>query len=161
MKEKIKIFIARMVVKKKVKIIFVIIGVVFLLYLSCYHYTDSYEFGMTQNFFTGEVKPDGHAGRHITYPWVLATKIDTRPHRVSIASATRNLNCRLVQFDPSKYQELIRIEGFHYYWWYNRFSFNSGQETYRGVDNLLLGHSYGNNRGSFVKIIQEIGDESN
>lgn len=133
-------------------------SVFFLFYLPFYHWTDSYEFGITYNLFTGEVKPDKHTGHHLTAPWVIETKIDTRPQRICIASATRNMNCRLVQFDTSQWKELIRIEGFHYYWWYNRFSFNSGQETYRGLSNLLLGHSYGNTRGSFVKIIQQNGE---
>ena len=135
-------------------------GFVFMFYLAFYHYTDNYEFGLTYNLFTGEVKPDRHTGHHLTYPWVLETSIDIRPQRVCITSASRNINCRLVQFDTSEYRELIRREGFRYYWWYNRFSFNSGQETYRGVTNLLLGHAYGANRCPCVKILQEVGDET-
>lgn len=130
-------------------------------YLSCYHYTRSHEFGLVYNLITGEVKPDGRSGHHLSYPWVLAAKIDARPIRVCIASVSRNLNCRLVKFDTSQYRELIKTEGFRYYWWYNRLSFNSGQETYRGTANLLLGHSYGINRGSFVIILEEIGDDTN
>ena len=139
---------------------FYTIGVIFLLYFSCYHYTDNNEFGITYNLFSGKVLPDSHTGHHFTAPWVLETSIDTRPHRVCIASASRNLNCRLVQFEPSQYMELISREGFRYYWWYNRFSFNSGQETYRGVDNLLLGHSYGSNHCPCVTVLQEVGDET-
>lgn len=145
--------------KKKIKIASTVATIIFVCYLVFYHYTDSYEFGITYNVFTGECKADKHTGHHLTMPWVLATKIDTRPQRICIASATRNLDCRLVQFDTTQWRELIKFEGFRYYWWYNRFSFNSGQETYRGVRNLLLGHSYGKNRGSFVKIIQVVGDE--
>lgn len=144
--------------------LFIRIGVpvlsLFVLYLALYHYTDQYEFGITYNLVTGEVKPDSHTGHHLTAPWVLATKIDTRPQQVCITSASRNLNCRLVQFDPTKWKELIQLEGFHYYWWYNRLSFNIGQKTYRGVPNLLLGHSYGQNRCSCVRILQEVGDEN-
>ena len=73
--------------------------------------------------------------------------------------SSRNINCRLVQFDTSQWKALVQYEGFHYYWWYNRISFSWSQETYRGVDNLLLGHAYGVNRGKFVKILQEIGDQ--
>jgi hypothetical protein len=146
-------------IKREIKIAGIILITIFICYLAFYHYTDSYEFGITYNCFTGEIKPDKHTGHHFTTPWVLATKIDTRPQMVCIASASRNLNCRLVQFDTSQWRELIKFEGFRYYWWYNRFSFNSGQQTFRGVRNLLLGHSYGKSRGSFVKILEEIGDE--
>lgn len=145
--------------KKKIKILGIVAVVIFVCYLAFYHYTDSYQFGITYNVFTGELKSDKHTGHHLTLPWVLATKIDTRPQRVCIASATRNMDCRLVQFDTTQWRELVQFEGFHYYWWYNRFSFNSGQETYRGVRNLLLGHAYGDSRCSCVKIIQEAGDE--
>lgn len=146
--------------KRTKKVLFSITSALFLFYVFCYHYTDSYEFGITYNMFTGEIKPDKRTGHHITAPWVRATKIDTRPQRVCIASKARNMNCRLVQFDTSQWRELIKIEGFRYYWWDNRISFNSGQETYRGVRNLLLGHAYGENRCSCVKILQEIGDEN-
>lgn len=137
----------------------VTVTALFLCYLMFYHHSESYEFVITRNIITGDSKPDSHTGHHFTWPWVLAAKIDTRPHKVCIASASRNMNCRLVQFDTSKWEELLAYEGFHYYWWYNRFSFNWSQETYRGVDNLLLGHSFGRTRGSFVKILQEVGDE--
>jgi len=146
---------------KKYIYITIIVFLVSLFYFGFYHYTDNYEFGIRYNLFTGEIKPDPRTGHHLSYPWVLVTKIDTRPHRICIVSASKNINCRLVQFDPPKYMELIQKEGFHYYWWYNRFSFNYDQETYRGVDNLLLGHSYGNNRCSCVKVLQEIGDKNN
>ncbi len=143
---------------KRIRLSLWIVGILFVCYLAFYHFTDSYEFGLTWNMFTGEIKPDKHTGHHFTAPWVLATKIDTRPQRVCIATATRNLNCRLVQFDTAYWRELVKFEGFHYYWWYNRFSFNSGQDTYRGVTNLLLGHAYGNTRCSCVKVLQEVGE---
>ncbi len=146
--------------KKWIRIVSIIAIAIFVCYLAFFHYTDSYEFGITYNLATGESKPDGHPGYHLSAPWVLVTKVDTRPQKVSIASASRNLNSKLVQFDTAQWRELIKFEGFHYYWWYNRISFNSGQETFRGFRNLLLGHSYGATRGKFVKIIQEIGDEA-
>jgi len=131
----------------------------FLFYLTSFHYTESYQVGISYNLFSGEIKKDDRTGYHITYPWVLVTRIDCRPIKVCIASATRNMNCRLVKFNPEKYMELMKFEGFSYYWWYNRFSFNSGQDTYRGFNNLLLGHSYGDNRCSCVEIIKEVGNE--
>lgn len=144
--------------KKNVK--WIIIGSYLLIfYLAFFHFTDNYQVGIRYNIFTGEVSKDEHTGFHLSAPWVLVTRVDTRPHKVCIVSATRNLNCRLVKFNPDKFKELIQYEGFHYYWWYNRFSFNSGQHTYRGLDNLLLGHAYGQNRCSCVDIVEEVGEE--
>jgi hypothetical protein len=148
------------ILKSISKVWLTIYGFIVIFYLTCFHYTDQYQCGITYNVFTGELKKDSHQGYHVTPPWVLATRIDTRPHKVCIVSATRNMNCRLVRFNPDKYMELISYEGFSYYWWYNRISFNSGQETYRGVDNLLLGHAYGETRCSCVEILQEVGNEN-
>ena len=143
------------------KIILISLGVLFVTYLGFYHYTDQYELGLTFNLSTGEIKTDSHTGHHLSAPWVLATKLDLRPIKVCITSASRNINCRLVQFDVLKWKELIQLEGFHYYWWYNRISFNMDQETYRGFENLMLGHAYGETtRCSCVKIIQEIGESN-
>lgn len=127
-----------------------------LVYLTMFYYSGRNDFVLTQNILTGEVQPETHKGYHLTYPWILASKIDDRPHRFCIPSATRNMSCKLVKFDTSKWKDLIEYEGFHYYWWYNRFSFNSGQETYKGVDNLLFGHSWGNSRGRFVIILDSV-----
>ncbi len=143
----------------KKKLFFIIPAVLFLFYIGFYHYTDNYEFGITYNLFSGEIKSDKHTGHHFTWPWVMETKIDTRPQRVCIVSASRNINCRLVQFDTAYYKDLVNREGFRYYWWYNRISFNLNQETYRGTRNLLLGYAYGSNKCSCVKILQEIGDD--
>lgn len=140
------------------KIIYYILVLIGILYVTSFHYTDTHQLGITYNLFNGEINKDDRSGFHFTLPWVLTTKIDLRPHKVCIVSATRNINCRLVQFNPDKFMELIKFEGFSYYWWYNRFSFNSGQITYRGVDNLLLGHAYGTNKCSCVEVITEIGD---
>jgi len=148
-----------MLSRKSIRILIITIICLFLSYMMFYHHTKSYEFGITRNIITGEMKPDTRTGHHFTAPWVLETTIDTRPRRVCIASASRNVNCRLVQFDTSQWKSLVEYEGFHYYWWYNRISFNWSQETYRGLDNLFLGHAYGSNKGKFLKILQEIGDE--
>ncbi len=133
-------------------------SILFVVYLGTFHYTDNYQVGIRYNVFTGEISKDDHSGFHFSPPWVLVVRVDTRPHKVCIVSATRNLNCRLVRFNPDRFKELIQYEGFHYYWWYNRISFNMGQETYRGLDNLFLGHAYGENRCSCIEIIEDVGE---
>ena len=144
---------------KKYQKIFYLSIILFLSYCTFYYHSYSWEFVITRNIISGETKPEVRSGHHFTLPWVLASKIDTRPHKVCIASASRNMNCRLVQFDTSQWKNLLEYEGFYYYWWYNRISFSLSQDNYRGVDNLLLGHAYGKTRGSFVKILEDFGDE--
>lgn len=129
--------------------------VLFLFYLFCLHFTEPTEIGIMRNEFTGEVTRD-KAGWNLTVPWVRVAKMDTRPMRVCITSTTRGYNCRLVEFVPEAYQEFVRTEGFRYYWFANRFSFNWGySEEYRGVKDILRGYGYSAKPYSFVRVIRE------
>lgn len=67
--------------KKNVK--WIIIGSYLLIfYLAFFHFTDNYQVGIRYNIFTGEVSKDEHTGFHLSAPWVLVTRVDTRPHKV-------------------------------------------------------------------------------
>lgn len=142
--------------RNKLRICFWICGTLFFFYLFFYYYTGQHEACITQNLITGQMKMESRAGHHFTMPWVQASKLNLLPVKVCVVSATRNVNCKLVKFNPEKWEELIKWEGYHYYWWYNRISFNFGQPTYRGFRNLMLGHAYGENRCSCVEILSEI-----
>ncbi len=127
-----------------------------LLYLACVNSLEAYEVAITRNLFTGEVKLQDHGGYHLRVPWVQVARIDTRPARVCITSATRAFNCKLVQFEPSAYKEFVAVQGFRYYWWANRFSFNSGYaEEYRGMRDILRGYAYGVKQYPFVTILRD------
>ena len=129
------------------------------LYLSLIHYTDINQVALVWNRFDGNIQIDSVPGFNITAPWVKVARIETRPQRVCVTSASRSFNCKLVRFNPAGFKELIQVEGIHYYWLYNRISFNGSYgEEYRGVRDLLRGYAYSSKRYSFISIVEETGD---
>ena len=134
----------------------VLIAVLGMFYLFCVHYTEPNQVAIVRNLLTGELYCDTQAGFNITAPWVSVARIDLRPMRVCISTAGRAINCRLVQFNPSAYQEFVAVEGFRYYWWANRISFNGGyDEEYRGMRDIMRGHAYGSKQYSFITVLEE------
>ena len=129
------------------------ITILLIFYLIFTNYTEQYQVGLTLNVLTQEVGMQNASGFHGTAPWVLVSVVDTRPHRVCITSASRAFNCRLAQFDPVQYKEFVAVEGFRYYWWANRISFNFGYaEEYRGFKDILRGYAFNAKKYSFVRI---------
>jgi hypothetical protein len=141
--------------KKYKKLVVYICGLlllIFIFYLTCFHHTEPYETGLGWNVITGQTYLDS-SGYHLTPPWILIAKIDTRPMRVCVNSTSRTANCMLVQFNKRYYKEFLKTEGFHYYWWYNRFSINFGySEEYRGVRDLLRGYAYSVQKYPFIEV---------
>lgn len=130
-------------------------------YLTCLHYTEVGQVGIQRNLLTGEVNTD-KSGWSLTAPWVQVAHVETRPMRVCISTSGRGYSCKLVQFEPDHYAEFVNTEGFHYYWWANRFSYNSGyerSEEYRGFRDLMRGHAYGAKQYSFITILETYEDE--
>lgn len=126
------------------------------LYLAFVHHTEAYQVGIVWNRFTGELRLDTENGFQLTAPWVMVSRIDTRPTRVCITSASRGFNCRLVRFEPSASAEFVATQGFHYYWWANRISFNMGyDEEYRGMRDLLRGYAFSSKQYPFVTILEQ------
>lgn len=126
-----------------------------LIYLACLNYLEPTQVGISWNWQSGEVELQD-PGWHLTPPWVQVARIDTRPTRVCITSASRAFNCKLVQFVPDGYQLFVETEGFHYYWWYNRISFNWGySDEYRGMKDILRGYAYSSKQYPFVKILRD------
>jgi hypothetical protein len=129
----------------------------FLFYLACLNYLEPTQVGISWNYASGESQLQ-EPGWHITSPLVAVARIDTRPVRVCITSASRGFNCRLVQFEPSGYQQFIATQGFYYYWWSNRISFNWGyNEEYRGMRDLMRGYAYSVKQYPFIKALREYG----
>lgn len=125
------------------------------IYFPFVNYLEPYEEGIAWNFVDGELYLQ-HKGWNFTLPWVLVARVDTRPMRICVTTAGRGFNCKLVQFEPSSYKEFVATEGFRYYWWANRVSFNLGyDEEYRGVKDILRGHAYGVKRYSFITILRD------
>lgn len=143
----------------KRKIGFLLAGfssILFLSYLLFFHYTSQHEVGLVMNKLNGEVYIDT-PGIHLTPAWFKVSKIDKRPQRVCISSTSKTVTCKLVVFEKNYFQEFVKREGFRYYWWDNRFSFNSGHsEEYRGIRDVLRGYAFSNAKLKFLKILEEI-----
>lgn len=122
-------------------------------YLGCFNRIEAHEVGIAWDRVHGTLwlQP---SGMFFTPPWVLISTIDTRPQRVCVLSASRAFDCRLVQFVPSEYRAFIAIEGWRYYWWSNRLSFNSGHaEEYRGMKDVLRGYAFSPEPYPFIRIL--------
>lgn len=125
-------------------------------YCTLINHIDQYEVGIARDSFTGELTLQERGGFYLTAPWIRVASIDTRPTRVCITSTTRAYNCKLVRFVPSAYQEFVATQGFRYYWWANRFSFNIGyEEEYRGMRDILRGYAFSPQRYPFLEILED------
>lgn len=126
-------------------------GIFFLLYLAFFHYTNIHEVGVMRNIISGELTTD-KPGFHFSSPWVLVAKLDTRFQKVCATSHARVMNCKMGRFIPENYQALVEREGFRYYWWDNRISFNFGyDEEYRGERDLIRGYTFTEEKVSFIE----------
>jgi hypothetical protein len=132
----------------------VLLAIPVCFYMACVHFTDQYHVTLVRNVVTGEVWCDMHGGFHLTAPWVQASRIDTRPMRVCITTTARAYNCKLVQFEPAAFRKFVEVQGFRYYWWANRISFNLGYgEEYRGMRDIMRGFAFGAEQYPFVKTV--------
>lgn len=131
-------------------------GALLVFYILFLNYTEPTEIGVAKNWINGEMWIQEGGGWHFTAPWTLVARIDTRPIRVSVPSGGHGYSSKLVQFDPKGWREFIQVEGWRYWWWSNRFSFNSGyHEEHRGMKDILRGHAYGAKKYSFLKVLSE------
>jgi hypothetical protein len=133
----------------------VLIFSLFLFYCFFLNYNEPTDLGIVRNQISGAVWIQ-RGGFHLTVPWVRVAKMDLRPMRVEVNSAGRGFSAKLVQFDDKYWQEFVNTEGFYYYWWANRFSFNGGyKEEHRGVRDIVRGYAYSAKRYPFIKILNE------
>lgn len=123
------------------------------IYFPFTHFSEPTQVGVMRNMVSGEVKRDS-PGWNFSPPWVAVAKLETTPVRVCLTTAGRAFNCKLVQFNPSELQSFISTEGFRYYWWDNRISFNFGySEEYRGNRDLFRGYGYSTKQYPFLKVL--------
>lgn len=107
------------------------------------NFLDSHHLGIARNTITGEMKAVGPGGIYVTGPWWRVARVETRTMRVTVESGGRGYSGKLIQFQPEHWQEFVDTEGFRYWWWSNRISFNWGYDvTYRGVPDVLRGYAY-------------------
>lgn len=126
-------------------------------YFSSVYHIEPNEMGIGWNPFTGKLRGDTVSGFYISPPWDLVSNIDVRPKRVCITSTANSYSCLLVTFDKKYWKEFVDVEGFGYYWWRNRFSFNFGyREEYRGFKDVLRGYAFGNKKYKFIIITEDL-----
>lgn len=134
----------------------VIVASSLLLYLIILNYLEPTQVGIARNMISGKMWLQRGGGWFVTTPWTRVARVDTKPMRVAITTSGHGYNSKLVRFVPENWQEFVATEGFHYYWWYNRISFNLGyDEEYRGMRDVMRGHAYGTKRYSFIEVICE------
>ncbi len=139
-----------------IKITFISLFGILLFYFLFLNYTEPTELGITRNEITGTTWVQETGGWKITWPWVLVSVVDVRPLRVAVHSAGHGYCAKLVQFDRDHWKEFIATEGFYYYWWANRISFNLGyNEEYRGMKDLMRGYAFSNVKYPFIVILNE------
>ena len=128
-----------------------------ILLLGTVNYLEPIEVGLTWNPLTGERGLQSRAGWHLTPPRVMESTVNTSPERLCLTSAAHSaVNCRLVQFVPEHYRDFLEVEGFRWYWWSNRFSFNFGyHEEYRGVRDVLRGYAFSSQPYPFIRVLRE------
>jgi hypothetical protein len=115
----------------------------FLFWLLFFNYNSQHQISINRNLFTGDITMN-RGGMYITAPWVQVSRIETRPFRICLDCGCKNINCKLVSFNPNGWEDFVKREGFKYYWWNNRISFNlSYKEEYRGIKSILKGYSDG------------------
>ncbi len=129
---------------------------IFLFYIGFVNHTEPTEIGIARNQVSGQMWIQEEGGIYITPPWVFVVVVDTRPVRVSVTSSGRGYSAKLVQFDKREWKEFVEVEGWRYYWWSNRLSFNFGyDQEYRGIKDLMRGYAYGAKRYPFIVVLQE------
>lgn len=126
---------------------------ILILWALTFSWNSVHHISFERNLISGTLQIDTTPGPKITYPWVQVSKIDTRPVRVCVQCQCHNMTCNLVSFDRNGWMDFIDREGFGYYWWRNRFSYNSGHDIeYRGVNDILMGYSMDGNKYTFLKV---------
>lgn len=138
------------------KIVVFCFAVAILFYVGFVNYNEPTQLGIARNHISGEMWLQEGGGLYITPPWVWVARVDTRPIRVSVASAGRGYSAKLVQFDKKGWKEFVELEGWRYYWWANRLSFNFGyDEEHRGIRDILRGYAYSPKKYPFLVILEE------
>lgn len=129
--------------RKKVKIIGLSLFFLLFFWLFFIHYNQIHHVSVSRNLFTGELILDESKGIKFSAPWVQVIKFDTRPFKVCIDCSCSNINCKLIAFNSVGWEDFLNREGFKYFWFKNRISFNSGNKMeYRGIRHVLRGYAF-------------------
>lgn len=129
----------------------------FIFWSFFFSYGDLYHYSISRNLLSGEISIEKSGGISITAPWVQVSRIDSRPIKSCVDCSCNNITCKLISFNPDGYLDFLDKEGFGYYWWRNRISFNLGNKLeYRGLSNVLRGYAFDNKEYSFITVSEII-----
>lgn len=133
-----------------------IVAALFLFYLVAVNHTEPTEIGVARDIISGDMWLQEGGGYHFTPPWVLVSCIDLRPMRLSVPTSGRAVSAKLVQFKKEGWRDFVQTEGWEYWWWANRFSFNSGyKEECRGMRDILRGYAFSPKEYPFLETLKE------
>ena len=155
---KIVSFVWRWTTRPYIGIPLILMMVMLIFLLGWVNFLDAHHLGIARNQITGEMWKMGPGGTYVTGPWVRVARVETRPIRVSVESAGRGYSGKLVQFQQEHWKQFVEVEGFRYWWWGNRISFNWGhEEEYRGIPNILRGYAYSPRlkEYKFIEVLEE------
>ena len=127
----------------------------FIFWLTSITYVNYHSISISRNIINGELDIE-YPGIHISPPWVQTSNLDIRPFKACVDCGCRSLNCKLISFNPKSWKSFVMREGFKYYWWSNRISFNMGYENeYRGIHSILRGYAFSDTKDEFIVINSE------
>jgi hypothetical protein len=135
-----------------VRALFIVWGIILMVFCATVRYIEPGEAGIEWRPISGQIRLLDTPGWQFSAPWAFVTVIDTRPQRLCLTSSVHAApNCRLASFDTRHYREFIAVEGWSYYWFRNRLSFNFGHpETYRGWRDVMRGYAFSEKPYDFI-----------
>lgn len=140
------------------RLIAAVVGGIIVFYLLFVNYTEPIEAGIAWNRLYGTLTLQDN-GWHISAPWVSVSVIDTTPQRVCVPTSGRDVGCKLVEFKREAYKEFVATQGFRYWWWSNRISFNFGyDDEYRGMKDIIRGYAFSGKHYPFIEVLKTYGD---
>lgn len=144
----------------KRKLLIIISAVIFISWLLLFNHIEPGEIGIGYNAINAQLFILT-TGYHITNPWSLISIISIKPMRVSVQSGGKGYSAKLVQFNSKGWKDFVIREGFRYYWWSNRLSYNiSHIEEHRGMEDILRGYAYSGKEYSFLTVISDLKEET-
>jgi hypothetical protein len=128
--------------KRVIIIIFVVLFVVFSFYFLCLNHVGVNQLGVAYDPIGGQIAKQKVPGWYITGPFVRVAYIDILPIRVTIPSAAKVINTRLVRFRAEGLDEYIKLQGF-------------GYDLTTSLENILMGYAFSGREYPFLEIMEE------
>lgn len=116
--------------------------ILFLTWLFCLNHVTFNQIGVAYNSLNGNITIQKQPGWYVTSPFVRVSHLSLFPIRVTIPSAAKLINSKLVRLNVDKIEEFVRFQGFSW-------ELSSSQE------NIFLGYAFSAQKFSFLEILEE------